>query len=522
MMSKLFVVHRKIRLLNRYGRVLEECTTMLRFLVFGEAIGLLTGLSIILIGTPRPTWAQGRDSPRMHRELRMTTGYYNENDVTSGFYLHLPGGPLLPPGLITSSPRGTSLRWRAFLSDAHWGIKINRLEKCINCHPKQARNIHTVRGQITCTQCHGFEPIAGIYHYYSKMNPSRRHAWICAKCHEGANISYATYVVHEPNPLTMTAQRSFPMLFYAFWILVAVAAGTFMVFLPHTFLWGLREALAGRRKQGESMISRFTTAQRLFHVLLMLSFITQAATGLSHVFIETHFGSFLASLFGGYERALTVHKLVGIFMLALFGIHLLDVAKKINWRQFPRSLFGPDSLLPRWADLVQALQHLGWFFGMKKQPQFDRWGYWEKFDYWAVFWGMFVLGGTGLILYDPMFSSRFMPGWSINIALWIHRIEAMLAMTHIFIIHFFIGHVRRPNFPMDLAMFEGSVNLDSARHEKPAWVARLEKTGKIESLLVSKTPVGLRVLFYLFGFAALTFGVFLLIGGLVNSPYITW
>jgi cytochrome b subunit of formate dehydrogenase len=522
MMSKLFVVHGKIKQSKRYGRVIEQRKTILRFLPLEKAIGLLTWLSILVIAAPVPAWAQKGESARMHRELRMTTGYYDDSDVTSGFYLHLPGGPVLPPGLITSSPRGTSLRWRAFLRDAHWGIEINRLEKCTNCHRQQARNIHTARSKITCNQCHGFEPIAGIYHYYSKMNPTRRHAWICAKCHEGANISYATYVVHEPNPLTMAAQREFPMLFYAFWILVAVAAGTFIVFLPHTFLWGLREAFAGPRKQGESMIGRFTLAQRLFHVSLMLSFITQAATGLSRAFIETQWGTFLASLFGGYEQALAVHKLVGLFMLLLFGIHLLYVMAKIDWRQFPQSLFGPDSLLPRWADLVQGLQHLGWFFGMKKQPQFDRWGYWEKFDYWAVFWGMLIIGGTGLILYSPVFSSRYMPGWGLNVALWVHRIEAMLAMAHVFIIHFFIGHIRRPSFPMDLAMFEGSVNLEFARHERPAWVARLEKTSKLESLLVSKTSIGLRVFFYLFGFAALIIGVFLLIGALVNSPYITW
>jgi len=452
----------------------------------------------------------------------MITGYYEEYDVTSRFYLRLPGGPVLPPGLITSSPRGESLRWRAFLSDAHWGITINRLQKCADCHAQQAKNIHTVRGKITCSQCHGFEPMAGIYHYYSKMNPTRRHAWICAKCHEGANNSYATYVVHEPNPLTITAQRKFPMLFYAFWALVAVAAGTFMIFLPHTFLWGLREALAGHKKQGESMISRFTPAQRLFHLLLMLSFITQASTGLSRIYIETRWGRFLASLFGGYDWALTIHKWVGIFMLLLFGIHVIYMLTKIDWRQFPRSLFGPDSLLPRWADVGQALQHLGWLLGMKKQPQFDRWGYWEKFDYWAVVWGMVIIGGTGLILYNGTFSSRYLPGWGLNVALWLHRIEAILAMAHVFIIHFFIGHIRRHNFPMDLAMFEGSVNLGVARQERPAWIERLEDTGKLEGLLVSKARRGWRSFFYLFGYAAIAVGVFLLIGGLVNSLSVTW
>jgi cytochrome b subunit of formate dehydrogenase len=179
-------------------------------------------------------------------------------------------------------------------------------------------------------------------------------------------------------------------------------------------------------------------------------------------------------------------------------------------------------LLPRLEDLFQAVQHVGWFLGMSKPPKFDRWGYWEKFDYWAVFWGMVIIGGTGLILYDSVFSSRFIPGWGLNVALWIHRIEAILAMAHVFIIHFFIGHLRRHNFPMDLAMFEGSVDLEKTRHEKPAWIARVEQAGALETIMAKEDSPVLRIIYYLFGFTAVAFCVFLLIGGIINSTSITW
>ena len=521
-MCKPFTGYCKAEQLRDCRQVMEKPAARLRLASFGGAIGLLIGLALMLSAIPGQAYAQKRGARNIYRQMKMTTGYYEEYDVASRFYLHLRGGPALPPGLLTSSPRGQALRWRAFLADSHWGININRLQKCVDCHPQQARDVHTVRAKITCRQCHGDEPIAGIYHYYSKMNPTRRHAYICAKCHEGANNSYATYVVHGPNPTNMLTQETFPLLFWSFWIIVAIAVGTFVIFLPHTFLWGFRELFAKRKGQGEGMIRRFTPVQRLFHLLLMLLFITQAATGLSRMYIETKWGLFLASFFGGYYGALTVHKLVGVFFLVLFSVHVLYILVKVDWRRFPKSIFGPDSLLPRWADVSQVFQHLGWFLGRSKQPRFDRWGYWEKFDYWAVFWGMVIIGGTGLILYNSMVSSRYMPGWGLNVALWIHRIEAILAMAHVFIIHFFIGHLRRHNFPMDFAMFEGSVNLDAARHERPAWIARLEQSGKLDGTLVSKAKAGWHLLFYLFGYAALAFGVFLLIGGLVNSPYISW
>jgi hypothetical protein len=115
-----------------------------------------------------------------------------------------------------------------------------------------------------------------------------------------------------------------------------------------------------------------------------------------------------------------------------------------------------------------------------------------------------------------------MPGWFLNIAFWIHRIEALLAMGHVFIIHFFIGHLRRHNFPMDRTMFEGSADLEATRHERPAWLARLEQTGELDRQLVPETSLARRAVYYVVGYLALACGVFLLVGGLLNSPYITW
>ena len=272
----------------------------------------------------------------------------------------------------------------------------------------------------------------------------------------------------------------------------------------------------------KTRIIRFSPLQRLFHVLLMLSFLTQGATGLSRMYVETPWGRALGSVFGGYESALAVHKRVGIFMICGFMVHILYLLSKVNWRKFPRSLFEPDSLVPQPRDVKDFFRHVGWFVGLNKAPEFDRWGYWEKFDYWGVGWGIIILGGTGLMLSYPLIASRILPGWFLNIAFWIHRIEALLAMAHVFVIHFFIAHLRRHSFPMDRAMFEGSVDIEAARHEKPAWVARLEQTGKLEGVLVAETTSGLRALFYIFGLGAVATGVFLLIGGLLNSMSITW
>jgi len=269
-------------------------------------------------------------------------------------------------------------------------------------------------------------------------------------------------------------------------------------------------------------IKRFSPVQRLFHLMLMLSFVTQGMTGLGRLYEETPWGQGLAGLFGGAANALLVHKWVGIFMLILFGAHLVYVASRIEWRRFPASVFGPDSLLPRPRDLGDFFRHIGWFLGLRPAPRLDRWGYWEKFDYWAVFWGMVILGGTGLIQWEPLATSRYLPGWIFNVSLWVHRIEAMLAMVHVFVIHFFVAHLRRSHFPMDRAIFQGTADFDIVAEERPAWVERLEAQGALTKALVQDVPAGLKVVIIVFGYLVVATAWFLLIGGLLNFRYVTW
>jgi cytochrome b subunit of formate dehydrogenase len=257
-------------------------------------------------------------------------------------------------------------------------------------------------------------------------------------------------------------------------------------------------------------------------MLLMLSFLVQAATGLGRTFMETPWGQTLCSLFGGYESARVVHINVGLLMIVGFAVHILYLLARLNWRNLKTSLFGPDSMLPRPKDVGDFFRHLGWMVGARAHPEFERWGYWEKFDYWAVFWGMVIIGLTGLMLAYPLFTSRYIPGWGLNVAFWVHRIEAVLAIAHVFLIHFFIGHLRRRNFPMDHAMFEGSVPADEAGHERPAWVGRLQEEGKLAGMLVADAQPARKAVQYVVGYLAIGAGLFLLIGALLHVRAVTW
>lgn len=268
-------------------------------------------------------------------------------------------------------------------------------------------------------------------------------------------------------------------------------------------------------------VRRFTVVQIVFHLGLVITFMLLSVTGLAWMFIETGWGKMLAAPFGGYTGALEVHKITGLLMLGGFGVHILYTIWIIDWKRFPGSLLGPDSIVFQWNDVKQFFRHLGWIIGLVKAPEFDRWSWWNKFDYWGVWWGILILGVTGLMLYDPVLSSEYMPGWLLNVALWVHRIEAVLAMVHIFTIHFFVENWRPRCFPYSATMFEGSEGVEHLRNEHPAWIARMEAEGRLGDALCPPAPVPLRILYFGVGYAFIILGVFLLIFGLINVALLT-
>lgn len=268
-------------------------------------------------------------------------------------------------------------------------------------------------------------------------------------------------------------------------------------------------------------IKRFSALERGFHLFLILTFLFQAATGFSRVFVTTYWGERLVALFGGYPSALSLHIQVGIVMTIGYLLHALYVLTKIRWRGFPGSLFGPDSLLPNLDDARNIAQQVLYFLGRGPPPRFDRWTYWEKFDYWAVYWGMPLLAITGLMTAYPLITSGMFPGWFLNVAALLHRAEAVLAASYIFIVHFFIGHLRPFSFPMNEAMFSGSIPLGEAREEKPKWVSRLKAEGRLIQVLAEEPTPWFRLAYFVFGYAALFAGTYLLVNGIVYSRFVT-
>ena len=225
---------------------------------------------------------------------------------------------------------------------------------------------------------------------------------------------------------------------------------------------------------------RFTPLERIMHAALMLTFVGCALSGLPLLYAERSWAATLARVLGGFEGAGVIHRLCAIVMIVVFVSHVVLVfSKAIAGGRLLSTLWGPDSMVPQPQDGIDIWRNFKWFVGAGPQPQFDRWTYWEKFDYWAVFWGMLIIGGSGLLLWFPVFFSQLLPGWMFNIAALVHGEEALLAVGFIFTFHFFNGHVRPAKFPMDTVIFTGRSSEHELKSERRVEYERLVREGRL-------------------------------------------
>ena len=233
---------------------------------------------------------------------------------------------------------------------------------------------------------------------------------------------------------------------------------------------------------------RFDSTDRILHLCLMFSFLGLAFTGLPLLFSHEEWAARLARLFGGFQAAGTIHRFCAIVMITVFVMHLYRLCRRLFLHKDLSVLWGPSSMVPQPRDLFEMIAHLRWFVGLGPQPRFDHFTYWEKFDYWAVFWGMGIIGGSGLVLWFPEFFAHLVPGWVFNIAMVIHGEEALLAVGFIFTIHFFNGHLRPEKFPMDSVIFTGRVTVVEMEEERPDELERLTKAGRIDECATVAAP----------------------------------
>ncbi len=231
-----------------------------------------------------------------------------------------------------------------------------------------------------------------------------------------------------------------------------------------------RRAEAPRRTavEGGREFQRFSLNVRLQHAVMAVSVIFLILTGLPLKFAEAGISKAIIDLFGGPDVSPIVHRVAASFLIAVGLWHLAYITATREGR----STF--MLLLPRPQDAIDAWRQISYFLGRTdERPRFDKFSYVEKFDYWAVYWGMVIMIGSGTVLWFTNQFLKVFPKWFTDIAKEAHSDEALLATLAIVVWHFYNVHFNPHKFPMSRTFITGRVSEHEMVEEHPLEYERI-------------------------------------------------
>jgi cytochrome b subunit of formate dehydrogenase len=414
-------------------------------------------------------------------------------------------------------------------------FKLSNVEACGDCHKDELHSYRdTYHGQVNklgstytarCSSCHGSHGIAKVDDPASKVHIKNR-LKTCQECHnekKGLPLATEGFISYGPHAHSHDFAK-YPQMWIATKFMVALLIGVFAFFWAHSGLWYYREWVD--RKQGKRAVhvkteglnldekkhfQRFPWGWRIAHLVFALVTMTLVLTGTSALFAQSSWAPVVSNALGGPKMLGFIHRIAASLFVAIFVIHFVYVMQKLL-RDKTFRWFGPDSLIPNWKDLADCIGMFKWFFGKGPRPQFERWAYYEKFDYWAVFWGVNVIGWSGLMLAFPHVTATYLPGWIFNVATLVHGEEAFLAAVFLFTVHFFNNHFRPDKLPPpDVVMFTGTQSIEEFRHDHPAHYQRMVETGELEKYLVDAPSKQMHLGSVILGLTLISFGLILLV-----------
>ncbi len=304
-----------------------------------------------------------------------------------------------------------------------------------------------------CASCHGTHSIFPSSDPRSTIHPSNL-ARTCGQCHPGVTEKFTAGKVHVDAPLSADIGSKAVRWIRKFYLgmIFAVIGGM----LLHNFIiW--RAKVVARRKLERHFVTRMPLRFRWQHAALLSSFILLVLTGFALKFPDSWFASMLSL---GERMRHLLHRVAAVILIGVSVYHLLDSLLTREGRRLVRDLF------PTLDDALGAWQNLSFYLGIsKRKPEFARFNYAEKAEYWALVWGMFVMAGTGIMLWAKVFFGNLLPRWWLDVATAIHFYEAVLATLAILVWHFYQVFLDPDVYPMNWAWWDGKMTLHHYREE---------------------------------------------------------
>ncbi len=304
-----------------------------------------------------------------------------------------------------------------------------------------------------CASCHGTHSIFPSSDPRSTINHANL-ARTCGQCHPGVTEEFTAAKVHVDAPLSADMGSKAVRWIRRFYLsmIFAVIGGM----LLHNFIiW--RAKVVARRKLQHEFVMRMPIRFRLQHATLLTSFIVLVLTGFALKFPDSWFASMLS--LGEHKRHL-LHRIAAVVLMGVSTYHIFDIAFSREGRKLVADLF------PTLDDARGAWQNVCYYLGLtSKKPEFARFNYAEKAEYWALVWGMIVMAVTGVMLWAKVLVGNHMPRWWLDVATAIHFYEAVLATLAIIVWHFYQVFFDPDVYPMNWAWWDGKMTLHHYQDE---------------------------------------------------------
>jgi cytochrome b subunit of formate dehydrogenase len=338
---------------------------------------------------------------------------------------------------------------------------------------------------VNCASCHGAHAIKTQDDPTSSIHRDNL-ARTCGECHPGANTRFALGRVHANE----NDKEQAPILYWIaniYVILIVVVIGGMTIHNGLDFYRKTRRKLDMQKGIIEEphvahrLYLRMTVNERIQHAVLGISFTGLVVTGFMLRYPEAWWVVGIRNLSSqAFELRSLGHRVSGVVILAVSLWHIGYLAFTAHGRQ----LF--LDILPRWRDLTDPWKVLKFNLGLaKEKPQFPRFCYIEKAEYWAMVWGMILMTLTGFILWFDNTSMGLMGKLGFDIARSIHFYEAVLATLAIIVWHFYFVIFNPDVYPMNLAWLTGRMSEREMMDEHPL---QLEEMKAAEQAQEQKNP----------------------------------
>jgi len=324
-----------------------------------------------------------------------------------------------------------------------------------------------------CASCHGVHNILPSADPRSMINASNL-PQTCGQCHVGAGVNFTRGKIHFASELITNVAthdmgaRGTRIVRWIYLPLIILTIGG--MFLHNALIW--RKKVIAKRRQVRDIV-RLSMNQRAQHWLLLTSFIVLVFSGFALQYPDATLAWLLGS--SEYLRRI-IHRAAAVIMLVVGTYHLLYLALSKEGRQWVRDM------LPKLKDIRDVIGNFSYYLGVKRvKPRIARFGYAEKAEYWAVVWGTFIMGLTGLMIWFKISVFGFLARWWIDIALSVHFYEAVLATLAIIVWHFYHVIFDPDVYPVNFAFIDGRVSEELYREEHELDYDRLKEAERREA-----------------------------------------